>query len=81
MIISVSKSLEVITMANLTKIKRDEMVNFIHQLKKKNNDDESIRALNEIENSLTEKKFGLVFEEHSEEADEKTKRIYSCFIG
>jgi adenine-specific DNA-methyltransferase len=73
MIISVSKSLEVITMANLTKIKRDEMVNFIHQLKKKNNDDESIRALNEIENSLTEKKFGLVFEEHSEEADEKLK--------
>ena len=36
-------------------------------------DDASIRAFNEIENQLTEKKFGLVFEEHTEEVDEMLK--------
>lgn len=58
-------------MANLTKLKRDEMINFLEELKQTHSDDESIRAFNEIENTLTEKKFGLVFEEHSEEVDER----------
>lgn len=58
-------------MANLTKIKRDEMIAFLEELKKTHNDDNSIRAFNEIENTLTEKKFGLVFEEHTEEVDER----------
>lgn len=60
-------------MANITKQKRDKMLNFIKKLKEQNKDDESIVALNEIENALTDKKFGLVFEEHTEEADEKLK--------
>lgn len=60
-------------MANLTKLKRDEMLAYINQLKQLHTDDESIKALNEIENHLTDKKFGLVFEEHTEEADEKLK--------
>lgn len=58
-------------MANLTKMKRDEMLKFIENLKKTHTDDESIRAFNEIENHITEKKFGLVFEEHTEEVDER----------
>ena len=58
-------------MTNLTKIKRDEMINFLEELKSTHTDDESIRAFNEIENALTEKKFGLVFEQHSEEVDER----------
>lgn len=58
-------------MANLTKIKRNKMLKFLEELKKTHNDDSSIRAFNEIENALTEKKFGLVFEEHTEEVDEK----------
>jgi len=58
-------------MANLTKQKRDEMLAFLEQLKTEHNDEASIRAFNEIENHLTEKKFGLVFEEHTEEVDEK----------
>lgn len=58
-------------MANLSKIKREKMLAFLEELKKTHSDDESIRAFNEIENSLCEKKYGLVFEEHSEEVDER----------
>lgn len=59
---------------NITKLKRDEMIAFLEELKKTHSDDSSIRAFNEIENTLTEKKFGLVFEEHTEEVDEKLKK-------
>lgn len=58
-------------MANISKIKRDKMIAFLEELKKTHSDDESIRAFNEIENSLIEKKYGLVFEEHTEEVDER----------
>ena len=58
-------------MANVTKLKRDEMIKFLEELKKTHTDDSSIRAFNEIENALTEKKFGLVFEEHTEEVDQR----------
>lgn len=57
-------------MANLSKIKRDNMIAFLEQLKQEHADDASIRAFNEIENHLREKKYGLVWEEHSEEVDE-----------
>lgn len=57
-------------MANITKQKRDEMLAFLEMLKKEHSDDASIRAFNEIENHLREKKFGLVFEEHTEEVNE-----------
>ena len=49
-------------MANVTKQKRDKMLSFIEELKKNNNDDKAIMMLNELENTLSEKKFGLVFE-------------------
>ena len=57
-------------MANLSKIKRDNMIAFLEELKKTHTDDDSIRAFNEIENHLREKKYGLIWEEHSEEVDE-----------
>lgn len=57
-------------MENLSKIKRDNMIAFLEELKKTHSDDASIRAFNEIENHLREKKYGLVWEEHSEEVDE-----------
>lgn len=60
-------------MANLSKIKRDEMIAFLEQLKQEHTDDASIRAFNEIKNHLLEKKYGLVWEEHSEEVDEMLK--------
>ena len=46
-------------MANLSKIKRDEMIAFLDELKKTHSDDASIRAFNMIENHLREKKYGL----------------------
>lgn len=58
---------------NLSKIKRDEIIKFLENLKITHNDDKSIIALNEIENYITDKKFGIVFEEHEEEVDEILK--------
>lgn len=66
---------------NITKLKRDEMIKFLEELKSRHFDDESIRAFNEIENALTEKKFGLVFEEHIEEVDEKLKNEIPVFCA
>ncbi len=60
-------------MANLSKIRRDNMIAFLEELKKQHTDDASIRAFNEIENQLRDKKYGLVWEEHSEEVDELLK--------
>jgi len=57
-------------LANISKMKRDEMLAFLAELKQQHTDDTSIRAFNEIENHLPEKKFGLVFEEHTEAVDE-----------
>lgn len=57
-------------MANISKIKRDRMISFLDELKKTHSDDVSIGSFNEIENFLNEKKFGLVWEEHTEQVDE-----------
>ena len=61
-------------MANLSKIKRDNMIAFLEELKKEHSDDASIRAFNEIENHLRDKKYGLVWEEHSEAVDEMLEK-------
>ena len=57
-------------MANLSKIKREKMLEYLAKLKEIMGDDENIRAITEIENALNEKKYGLVWEEHSEKVDE-----------
>lgn len=54
---------------NLSKIKRDEMIEFLEHLKKKNKDDKSIIAINEIVNRLNSVKYGLVWEQHQERVD------------
>ena len=46
------------------------MIGFLEELKQQHNDDASIRAFNEIENHLRDKKYGLVWEEHTEEVDD-----------
>lgn len=56
-------------MANISKEKRDKMLGFLEYLKRQHSDDESVIAINEIENALTNKKYGLVWEEHSEETN------------
>ena len=58
-------------MSNLSQQKREEMLNYINHLKEIHTDDESIIALCKIETALTEKKYGLVWEEHEEEVDKK----------
>ena len=59
-------------MANLSKIKRDSLIDKIENLKLKNKKDEdTILLLNEIINELTGKKYGLVWEQHEENVDKK----------
>ncbi|MDO5018349.1 MAG: hypothetical protein Q4E02_03525 [Lagierella massiliensis] len=58
-------------MSNLSQKKREEMLSYLNHLKKIHTDDESIIALEKIEIALTEKKYGLVWEEHEEEVDKK----------
>ena len=58
-------------MANLSQLKREKMLEFLNKIKIKHQDDETLIAINEIENALTEKKYGLVWEEHTERVDEE----------
>jgi site-specific DNA-methyltransferase (adenine-specific) len=67
-------------MANLSKIKREKMLDYLEKLKEINTDDESIRAITEIENALNEKKYGLVWEEHSEKVDEMLENNIPIFV-
>lgn len=66
-------------MSNLSQEKRREMLDYIAKLKQIHQDDESIIALKEIENALTEKKYGLVWEKHSERVDEMLKTHIPVF--
>ncbi|MGF3225956.1 site-specific DNA-methyltransferase [Facklamia sp. P12932] len=66
-------------MSNLSQKKRRKMLDYINQLKEIHSDDESIIALNNIENALTEKKYGLVWEEHSEKVDEMLEHNIPVF--
>ena len=58
---------------NLSEQKRKEMMIFLDEIQKEHNDEKSLRALNEIKNYITEKKYGLIWEEHSEKVDEMLK--------
>ena len=44
-------------MANLSQIKREKMLKFLETLKEQHSDDESLIAINQIENELTSKKY------------------------
>lgn len=56
-------------MENLSQRKRQRMLNFLEKIKEANTDEETVIAINEIENELTEKKYGLVWEKHEENVD------------
>lgn len=66
-------------MANLSQKKRKKMLDFLEALKAQHSDDESLMAINEIERELTAKKYGLVWEEHEEEADVKMRTHIPVF--
>ena len=68
-------------MANLSKKKRERMLDFLKRLKEEHKDDDStLIAINEIENELNNKKYGLVWEEHEEAVDIKMRTHIPVFI-
>lgn len=66
-------------MANLSQIRREQMISFLETLKEQHSDDESLIAINQIEKELTSKKYGLVWEEHEEEVDIKMRTHIPVF--
>lgn len=66
-------------MENLSKKRRNEMIAFLEMLKKKYSDDDSLIAINRIEKELTSKKYGLIWEEHQEQVDEKLETHIPVF--
>ena len=66
-------------MQNLSQQKRQRMIGFLEHIKSSNNDEETVSAINEIENELVEKKYGLVWEQHIEQVDEEIKKNVPVF--
>jgi len=58
-------------LANLSKLKREKMLELLNRLKEEHEDDSIVPVINEIENELQNMKYGLVWEEHSERVDEE----------
>ena len=54
---------------NLSKIKREKLLETISKIKENLNDEEMLKNLSQIEYELTKKKYGLVWEEHEERVD------------
>lgn len=66
-------------MANISQQKRQKMLEFLNKLKQEHQDDDSLRALVEIEIALNEKKYGLVWEKHTEKVDEMLEHNIPVF--
>ena len=64
---------------NLSKIKRDKMLDTLGKIKANINDEEILKNLSLIEYELTKKKYGLVWEEHIERVDEELKENIPTF--
>ena len=68
-------------MANLSQQRRQRMLDFLQKVREKNkDDDDALVAIGEIENEITEKKYGLVWEEHSEEVEERMVEEVPVFV-
>lgn len=64
---------------NLSKIKREKMLNTIKEIKKNITDENTLDNLSLIENELTKKKYGLVWEEHEERVDKELETQIPTF--
>ena len=65
---------------NLSKEKRENLINAINEMRKDANlSEKHLNTLNEIENELNHKKYGLVWEEYTEEVLEKIKTHIPVF--
>lgn len=67
-------------MVNLSKIRRQKMIEYLEKLKEINTDEENVRAITEIETALNEKKYGLVWEEYSEKVDDMLEHNIPIFV-
>lgn len=56
-------------MGNLSKIRREKMLDFLNELREQYEDDSMVLTINDIELELTKNKYGLVWEEHEERVD------------
>lgn len=66
-------------MANISKLKRKKMLDFLNELKSLNEDEDTLRIINEIELEITNKKYGLLWEEHEEKVDIRMKNEIPVF--
>ena len=64
---------------NLSKIRRDKMLNTISEIKKNITDEKMLTNLSMIENELTKKKYGLIWEEHEERVDKELETQIPTF--
>lgn len=64
---------------NLSKIKREKMLSTISEIKKNITDEETLSNLSMIENELTKKKYGLIWEEHEERVDKELETQIPTF--
>ena len=59
-----------LTMSNLSKLKREKLIEKLNVIRESYVDDDEMRSiLNEIESELNSKKYGLIWEEHEERVD------------
>lgn len=66
---------------NLSKKRREKLLEALELMKDKYSDNlNMLNTIIDIENALTEKKYGLVFEEHEEHVDEQLKTKIPVFI-
>lgn len=67
-------------MPNLSQLRRQKMLEFLSKIKEEHkDDDDTLIALGEIENELTSKKYGLVWEKHEEAVDVKMRTHIPVF--
>lgn len=64
---------------NLSKIRRDKMLNTISEIKRTITDEKTLTNLSMIENELTKKKYGLIWEEHEERVDKELESQIPTF--
>ena len=55
-------------MINLSELRRQRMLSFLEVIKHKT-DDDGVKAINEVENFINAKRYGLIWEEHEETVD------------
>ncbi len=68
-------------MKNLSQIKRERLLRFLSELRESHKDDaQFLVAINEVEDEIISKKYGLVWERHVEEVDSRMEKEIPVFI-